>query len=72
MNYRINPKNGDKLSILGFGCMRFAGSSLTGSFTGRFDEQKAERLIKSAIDGGVNYFDTAYVYTGSEEILGKP
>jgi predicted aldo/keto reductase-like oxidoreductase len=71
VNYRINPKNGDKLSILGFGCMRFGGDSLGSSFTGRFDTQKAERLIKSAIDHGVNYFDTAYVYSGSEEVLGK-
>jgi predicted aldo/keto reductase-like oxidoreductase len=71
MNDRINPKNGDKLSILGFGCMRFGGEGLSRSFTGRFDTQKAERLIKSAIDSGVNYFDTAYVYSGSEEFLGK-
>jgi len=71
MNYRINPKNGDKLSVLGFGCMRFGGDSLGSSFAGRFDTQKAEKLIKSAIDAGVNYFDTAYVYAGSEEVLGK-
>ncbi len=71
MNYRTNPKNGDKLSILGFGCMRFS-ESLAGSFGfGKsFDSQKAENLIKTAIDKGVNYFDTAYVYSGSEEILG--
>ena len=71
MNYKMNPKNGDKLSILGFGCMRFGGEGLSNSFTGRFDTQKAERLIKSAIDNGVNYFDTAYVYAGSEEVFGK-
>lgn len=71
MNYKINPKNGDKLSILGFGCMRFGGDSLTSSFAGGFDTKKAEQLIKSAIDSGVNYFDTAYVYNGSEEVLGK-
>jgi len=68
MKYRTNPKNGDKLSILGFGCMRFGGND---SFGGSFDEQKAENLIKTAIDQGVNYFDTAYIYSGSEEILGK-
>jgi len=71
MIYRANPKNGDRLSVLGFGCMRFAGENLGSSFIGRFDKQKAERLIKSAIDGGVNYFDTAYVYAGTEEVLGK-
>lgn len=66
MNYRINPKNGDKLSILGFGCMRFSrGVNL------KIDVNKAEPLILSAIDNGVNYFDTAYVYFGSEEALGE-
>ena len=68
MQYRANLKNGDKLSILGFGCMRFGGN---GSFGGKFDPHKAENLIKAAIDKGVNYFDTAYIYPGSEEILGK-
>jgi len=56
MNYRTNPKNGDKLSILGFGCMRVGGTSLAASFGGRFDAQKAENLIKTAIDKGVNFF----------------
>ena len=71
MNYKMNPKNGDQLSILGFGCMRFGGTDVASSFGGRFDKQKAEDLIKSAIDRGVNYFDTAYIYSGSEEALGK-
>lgn len=60
MNYRTNPKNGDKLSILGFGCMRFAKD---------FDE--TEKQIIAAIEQGVNYFDTAYIYPKSEETLGK-
>jgi predicted aldo/keto reductase-like oxidoreductase len=71
MNYKINPRNGEKLSILGFGCMRFGGTDIANSFSGRFDVQKAENLIKTAIDNGVNYFDTAYIYSGSEETLGK-
>jgi len=70
MNYRTNPKNGDNLSILGYGCMRFGGSELK-SFTGRTDKQKAEKLILTAIEKGVNFFDTAYVYQGNEELLGK-
>ncbi|HCC35229.1 MAG TPA: aldo/keto reductase [Ruminococcaceae bacterium] len=71
MNYRTNPKNGDQLSMLGFGCMRFS-DSLAGSFgIGGFDKQKAEDLIKAAIEKGVNYFDTAYVYGASEEVLGN-
>lgn len=60
MNYRINPKNGDKLSALGFGCMRFAK-----------DEKEVEQQIIYAIENGVNYFDTAYIYPKSEVILGR-
>jgi predicted aldo/keto reductase-like oxidoreductase len=60
MNYRINPKNNDKLSILGFGCMRFAK-----------DEKEVEKQIIYAIENGVNYFDTAYIYPNSEAILGR-
>ena len=70
MNFNTNPKNGDKLSILGFGCMRFRGNELK-SFTGRVDKQKAEKLILAAIEKGVNFFDTAYIYQGSEELLGN-
>ncbi len=71
MKYRVNPKNGDQLSVLGYGCMRFGGDSITTSFTGRFDAKKAEQLIVSAVEKGINYFDTAYVYAGSEEVLGN-
>lgn len=71
MKYRINPRNGDRLSVLGFGCMRFAGDSIVTSFSGRFDTKKVEQLIVSAVEQGINYFDTAYIYTGSEEILGS-
>ena len=60
MQYRVNPKNGDKLSILGFGCMRFPK-----------DEKETEKLILTAIANGVNYFDTAYIYGASEETLGR-
>ena len=59
MNYRTNKRNGDELSILGFGCMRFPK-----------DEKETERLILYAIENGANYFDTAYMYGKSEEILG--
>lgn len=67
MNYRINKKNGDELSILGFGCMRFPTKRNS------IDEVHTEALIISAIEQGVNYFDTAYVYNlgKSESILGK-
>jgi uncharacterized protein len=64
MQYRIDPKSGNKLSILGFGCMRFPRS------LGQIDINKTEVLILDAITRGVNYFDTAYVYGGSEAALG--
>ena len=64
MNYR-EDKYGNKLSILGFGCMRFQRK------LGAIDFEKAERQIMLAIDGGVNYFDTAYIYPGSEALLGQ-
>ena len=60
MQYRINLKNGDKLSALGFGCMRF-----------HKDGSKVEKQIRYAIEQGVNYFDTAYGYSGSEVTLGR-
>ena len=65
MRYRLNPKNGDKISQLGLGCMRFPRKS------GRVDQEKANALVEAAIETGINYFDTAYIYPGSEEALGK-
>ncbi len=64
MQYRTD-RHGQALSILGFGCMRFQRKH------GSFDYAEAEREILSAIAHGVNYFDTAYIYPGSEELLGK-
>ncbi len=66
---RKNPKNGDELSILGFGCMRFP----TKGGNGNIDEPRAIAMIRDSIEKGVNYFDTAYVYHGgkSEVLLGK-
>ena len=66
MEYRSNPKNGDKLSVLGFGCMRFPRGLNT-----RIDLDKTEELILTALEAGVNYFDTAYTYGGSEVTLGE-
>jgi predicted aldo/keto reductase-like oxidoreductase len=66
MQFRTDKKSGNKLSALGFGCMRFP----KGSGFAATDMGKTEWLIMEAIQGGVNYFDTAYVYGGSEEALG--
>lgn len=60
MQYRTNEKNADKLSLLGFGCMRFPK-----------EEQEAIKQVHYAIEKGINYFDTAYIYPKSETILGK-
>lgn len=66
MQYRINPKNGNRLSILGYGCMRF--SKTGGVIT---NQKKTEEELLYAYENGVNYFDTAYIYPGSEAALGK-
>ena len=64
MNYR-NDKYGNPLSILGFGCMRFQRKG------SKIDMEKAEKQIMDAYRGGVNYYDTAYIYPGSEATLGE-
>ncbi|MDR2634145.1 MAG: aldo/keto reductase [Treponema sp.] len=65
MQFRLDKQSGNKLSVLGFGCMRFPRN------LGGIDMQKTRPLIMEAIHKGVNYFDTAYLYPGSEEALGK-
>lgn len=64
MLYR-NDKNGNPLSILGFGCMRFTTKG------GSIDIDKAEREIMTAYRAGVNYYDTAYIYPGSEAAISE-
>ena len=60
MLYRKMPKNGDKLSILGFGCMRLP-LKIRG-----IDDPRPTRQVRHAIDHGVNYVDTAWPYHGGE------
>ncbi|MBQ3635804.1 MAG: aldo/keto reductase [Bacteroidales bacterium] len=57
MTYRINPTTGDKVSLLGFGCMRWP----TGS-DGEIDQEMVNKLVDYAIEHGVNYFDTSPAY----------
>ncbi|MBR6451897.1 MAG: aldo/keto reductase [Lachnospiraceae bacterium] len=52
-------------SLLGFGCMRFPRKG------NGFDMDEVEKEIDYAHKMGVNYFDTAYIYPGSEEALGN-
>lgn len=64
MQYRPGA-GGDQLSVLGYGCMRFTKKG------GAVDLDKAGRELMAAIDGGVNYLDTAYIYSGNEVAVGK-
>ena len=64
MQYR-QDKYGEPLSILGFGCMRFPQKGRS------IDLAETEREIMEAVSAGVNYFDTAYIYPGSEAALGE-
>ncbi len=61
MTYRTNPKTGDKVSILGYGCMRFP---MIKNEEGRdvVDQETVNRLIDYALEHGMNHFDTAPVY----------
>ena len=63
MIYREFGKSGVQVSALGFGCMRLP---LKGKDPSEIDEKQAMKMIRHAIDLGVNYFDTAYPYHGSD------
>ena len=64
MQYR-KDKYGNDISALGYGCMRFTKKGNSA------DLDKAEKEVMAAIEAGVNYFDTAYVYAGNEVAEGE-
>ncbi|MBP2029485.1 putative aldo/keto reductase-like oxidoreductase [Methanohalophilus levihalophilus] len=70
MLYRNLGNTGEKVSILGLGCMRLP---VLGDDPSNIDEIAAEEIVRYAIDSGINYFDTAYPYHEgkSEDFLGK-
>ena len=64
MNFR-DDKHGEPISLLGYGCMRFTRKGKN------IDLDKAESELLAAIEAGVNYLDTAYIYPGSEVAVGE-
>lgn len=58
---------GEKVSVLGYGCMRFP------TVDNKIDFEKSEELVEYAFENGVNYYDTAYMYHNgeSEVFLGR-
>ena len=71
MQYRDFGKLNIKASAFGLGCMRFPMKEVNGEMV--IDEENAIRVVREAIDGGVTYVDTAYVYSGkkNEALVGK-
>ena len=70
MKYREFGKTGEKVSILGFGCMRLP---LIEGTDGEVDFESSRKIIRYGIDNGINYIDTAWPYHNgkSEEITGR-
>ena len=64
MTYRTNPKTGDRVSLLGYGCMRWPTVSKTSArdSNDEIDQEMVNRLVDYAIEHGVNYFDTSPAY----------
>jgi len=77
MLYRKFGKTNEQVSILGFGCMRLP--LMSGGVAANINIAESSRLIRYAIDQGVNYIDTAYPYHGtgmgsagqSEPVVGR-
>ncbi|MBQ9185804.1 MAG: aldo/keto reductase [Bacteroidales bacterium] len=72
MEYRLNPKNGDKVSLLGYGCMRW---QMKKDENGKdiVDQESVNELVDRALEAGINYFDTspAYLRGQSEKASGN-
>lgn len=62
MTYRTNPNTGDKVSILGYGCMRWPFKETKEGEPEEIDQEEVNRLVDYAIEHGVNYFDTSPAY----------
>jgi len=66
MTYRTNPNTGDKVSLLGYGMMRLPNRTVPEGQNlppeEEIDQEQVNRLVKVALDHGVNYFDTSPAY----------
>ena len=62
MTLRVNPTTGDKVSILGYGCMRWPFKEAKEGEKEEIDQEAVNRLVDYAIEHGVNYFDTSPAY----------
>jgi uncharacterized protein len=70
MTYNEFGKTGLRVSRFGMGCMRLPKTKQADGTT-IIDQDETNAMVKYAVDHGVNYFDTAYVYGGSEVAVGK-
>ncbi len=73
MTLRVNPSTGDKVSLLGYGCMRWPTKpDFDNPGEDLIDQEEVNRLVDTAIKHGVNYFDTspAYCKGRSEKAVG--
>lgn len=70
MTYRTNNSTGDRVSLLGYGCMRWPTTD--GEKNGPLDQEMINELVDYALSHGINYFDTSPTYCGgkSEEATG--
>lgn len=73
MRYTTLGNTGLVVSRLAFGAMTFGQGTLVADLKTRIGQTQADRMVKLAVDAGVNFFDTADMYTSgqSETILGK-
>ena len=73
MTHRINPSTQDKVSILGYGCMRWPLLPEPAANGNVIDQETVNKLVDYALAHGVNYFDTAWGYHGetSELVAGR-
>src|ERR1700723_1646263 len=77
MDYVNLGKSGLKISRICLGCMSYGAPATVGAKPGShawvLNEQESEPFFRQALDLGINFFDTANVYSAgvSEEVLGK-